>query len=263
MRKLMIAFLLSLTTAVPAMACPVWECQLDVSDYSCGGYHSNCESSYNYSGSFNCSYNYDYGSYNYNECSQERQPIYCQYCGQETWCCTCGGNYDCNYNSDYSYSGQNMSHWANIRDSFGNIIGQAGCGDSIEVCGVDSSDPDRVLIYDYSTGTYGSVLSECVYGGYSWDGSGDNGVYNSYQGSSCAGQQVSWCGDDGRGGFEYDCGYEAPYDGGYSTCEAGESQVTACAVGSSGYAYQYTEEIVTIIRRCMTILGGSCGWACF
>lgn len=235
-----------------ASACPQWECQYPVDDYSCGCSGSDC--------------GYD-GGYRYDEYSAYNQPQYCPYCGNESWACVCGtyteSNYDCNYNSDYTYSGQSMSHWANIRDNCGNIIGQVGSGSSVEVIGTDCNNPDRVMIYDYATGTYGSVLSECVYGGYSWDGSGDNGVYNSYQGSSCAGQQVSWCGDDGRGGFEYDCGYEAPYDGGYSTCEAGESQVTACAVGSSGYAYQYTEEIVTIIRRCMTILGGSCGWACF
>ena len=256
MRKLMIAFLLSLTTAVPAMACPVWECQLDVSDYSCGGYHSNCGSSYNYSGSYNCSYNYDYGSYNYNECSQERQPIYCQYCGQETWCCTCGGNYDCNYNSDYSYSGQNMSHWANIRDSFGNIIGQAGCGDSIEVCGVDSSDPDRVLIYDYSTGTYGSVLSECVYGGYSWDGSGDNGFYNSYQGDNYYVEDFTDCGaaydncSGSYGGYADSCDYNdgCAYNGGYDC----NGFVTEC-----GYSYVRYIEAVTIVRQFEAMSG--CG----
>ena len=95
-----------------------------------------------------------------------------------------------------------MSHWANIRDAYGNIIGQIGTGSSVEVCGADPSNPDRVLIYDYNTGTYGSVLSECVYGGYSWDGTGDNGYYNQYQGDDSCYQQSDYQ-DTGY----TDCGY--------------------------------------------------------
>lgn len=143
-----------------------------------------------------------------------------------------------------------MDHWANIRDSQGNIIGQVGSGQSIEVCGVDPQNPDRVLIYDNTTGAYGSVLGECVYGGYSWDGSGDNGVYNSCQGGSCGIQQTSYC-DDQNG---YDYGYGESYDCGYTPQE---SQTAGCDY--SGCVY-YSEEIITIVRRCMMAVGG--GWLC-
>lgn len=131
-----------------------------------------------------------------------------------------------------------MSHWANIRDCYGNIIGQAGCGDSVEVCGVES-DTGRVLIYDYSTGCYGSVLAECVYGGYQWDGTGDNGYYNSYQGDGC--------------------GYT---DYGYSDC--GYSSGSSC--GSCGNAYSnqgYVTYCETIVQRCVTYgFGYGYGYGC-
>lgn len=151
-----------------------------------------------------------------------------------------------------------MDHWANIRDDCGNIIGQAGAGDNIEVIGQDCSNPDRILIYDYTTGQYGSVLSECVYGGYSWDGSGDNGVFNSYQGDTCTAQQTSYCGDGSQTGYEYGYDYETPYDCGYSSCAAQDGQTTGCSAGPC--VYQYSEEMITIIRRCLTILGGE--WLC-
>ena len=275
-----IVMMLLMTTSVSA--CPLWECQYDVSDYSCG-----CSGSYNCSGSSynycDTSYNYDGGScnysYNYNECSGDRQPIYCQYCGNETWACTCGSyqesnyncsyNYDCGYQESYTCSGNQMDHWANIRDCYGNIIGQVDAGFTVEVCGVDSSDPDRVLIYDYATGTYGSVLSECVYGGYSWDGSGDNGVYNSYQGGICEyeidGDNTALYGDY-NGGCSYiqtgcydsadygDCSYIN--DSGYSNA--------GCGVGYNAYSPSYyVTYCETVVQRCVTYeFGGMSGLRC-
>ena len=270
-----VTILLMMTTSVSA--CPLWECQYDVSDYSCG-----CSGSYNCSGSSynycDTSYNYDGGScsysYNYNEYSGDRQPIYCQYCGNEMWDCTCGtyqeSNYNCNYNYQESYtcSGNQMDHWANIRDCYGNIIGQVDAGSSIEVCGVDSSSPDRVLIYDYATGTYGSVLSECVYGGYQWDGTGDNGYYNQYQGGECGyedyGNYSDCTGSSGYdcGYYETGCGYSTDYaDSGYcydgGGCDNG-------SVGCGGYnAYSqayYVTYCESVVQRCVPYgFGGGFG----
>lgn len=259
MKKLTLTLALTTLTmaltapAAPAAACPLWECQYDINDYNCG-----CAGScggYQTSSSYYCE-------------SSVRQPIYCQYCGHETWDCVCYGydsydySYDCDYDydcgySDYDYgyscsSGYQMTHWANIRDEYGNIIGQAGCGDSIEVCGVES-DTGRILIYDYSTGCYGSVLAECVYGGYQWDGTGDNGYYNSYQGYQ--GYQDRDYGYQDRGYTDYgytDCGYQdSVYSGGGS-----------CAYSNQGYV-TYCE---TIIQRCVTYsFGGArgCGYGCY
>ena len=274
MKKMIIMPLVLMVAAAPVMACPAWECNYDVSDYSCGGNHGCSGSGWEYGDSWGCDYQYDtdecYGesSYVYDEYSYNRQPLYCQYCGNESWACTCGtgSNYNCNYNYDYddcgyqeSYScggsGQ-MDHWANIRDCYGNVIGQAGAGDNIEVCGVDCSDPDRVLIYDYSTGTYGSVLSDCVYGGYQWDGSGDNGYYNSYQGDNCYVDAFNDCGavydncSGGYGGYADTCDYYdgCAYDGGYDC----NGFVTEC-----GYSYVRYIEAVTIVRQFEAMSG--CG----
>lgn len=210
------------------IGCPLWECQYPIDDYNCGcnnaSYQGNC----------------------YNEYSQA-QPIYCQYCGHETWDCVCDRNYDQNcsgyYEENYAESAENyynnyscssisydayMQHWANIRDCAGNIIGQADCGDYVGVIGEDS-DTGRVIIYHYNTGIQGSVLAECVYGGYQWDGTGDNGVYNSYQG-----------GDSCSGGWDevVDCSYSEP----------------SCSVSGTGYGYScasYTE-LISIFRQYIT-----------
>lgn len=283
--KKVIAILMVLLMTASVSACPAWECNYDVSDYSCGGYHGGgCTDSWGYD------YQYDtdcYGesAYTYDEYSTYNQPLYCQYCGNESWACTCGtgSNYDCNYNYDYDYdcgyqetyfcgSGQ-MDHWANIRDCYGNVIGQAGAGDSIEVCRVDSSDPDRVYIYDYSTECYGSVLSDCVYGGYQWDGTGDNGFYNSYQGGNCGyaeNQYYPACASDTYldcGGYAggcyysdyYGCGNDYDYSG---DCYGGyvEQCGSGCSAYSDAYYVTYCE---TIIQRCVTYgFGGMGGLRC-
>ena len=72
---------------ISAGACPNWECQYPVNYYGCG-----------------CNL--------YNEVSYA-QPLYCAYCGNEGWNCTCGYNsnysesnneyYDYDYNEDYDY----------------------------------------------------------------------------------------------------------------------------------------------------------------
>ena len=194
MRKSIFAIVASIMVTTSVGACPAWECQLMIDDWSCGGVHCQSSSS---------------GGYIYDE-NSVRQPIYCQYCGNEMWACTCGTYVDNSYDTgctgyeetydsscstsgsyiydDYTdYSGcgySEMDHWANVRDECGNIIGQIGCGSSVEVIGNDCDNPDRVMVYDASTGLYGSVLRSCVYGGYAWDGTGDNGAYNAYQGYS-------------------------------------------------------------------------------
>ena len=280
MKKSILAIVLAFVLTNLVSACPEWECNLDLNDYSCGGVHS-C-SSYSYT-----------ETYTYNETSA-RQPIYCQYCGHEQWDCICGTysgsvgcidydydydcsggciNYDdydydygcidygCSNNYSYSCGGSQMSHWANIRDCYGNIIGQAGCGDSIEVVGIDSCNPDRVLIYDYSTGCYGSVLSSCVYGGYQWDGTGDNGYYNSYQG----------------GGSNYNCNYDCndygyqdygciDYDYDYSYQDCSYSGGSCYGVNTICAAYStttYTQIVQTIVEQVTYSLGfGNYSYGC-
>ena len=280
MKKLIAALIMVFVLTSSVAACPLWECQYPVDDYSCGcgcsGSSYNCSgSSYNYCDS---SINYDSGSYNcsynYNECSGDRQPIYCQYCGSETWACTCGTyqesnyncsyNYDCGYQESYTCSGSQMSHWANIRDCYGNIIGQVGEGSSVEVCGVDSSNPDRVLIYDYATGTYGSVLSECVYGGYQWDGTGDNGYYQSYQGGNYE-NYGSDCAYSGNCGVDYGYTQTGCYDnydyGNCGDCNSGSYCNSGCGVGYNAFSTEYyLTYCETVVQRCVTYgFGGGFG----
>ena len=270
MKKLLSALAIATMITTTALACPEWECQLDLNDYSCGGVHG-CITQ----------------AYEYNEYSV-RQPIYCQYCGHEQWDCICGTyqqttgcidydyqdsgcidydydyDYDCDYdygyggscNNSYSCGGNRMTHWANIRDCYGNIIGQVGEGSSVEVCGYESG-TGRVLIYDYSTGCYGSVLAECVYGGYQWDGSGDNGYYNSYQGGSgCVNYDYD---------YDYDCydydAYDCGYGGGYEDCSYNGSYGTSlCAAYSTTTYTQIVQTIVEQVTYSMGLgFGGSCG----
>ena len=208
MKKIIVLAMMAaamMTTA--ASACPRWECQYPVEYYGCGCPGTTC----------------------YDESSQA-QPIYCQYCGHEEWDCVCDRDYsqDCGYSESYSGSCSSsayMQHWANIRDCYGNIIGQAGCGDYVGIVGEDY-DTGRVIIYHYDSGIQGSVLAECIYGGYSWDGSGDNGVYNSYQGGGC---DSSW--DE-----VVDCSYSEP----------------SCSVSGSGYGYSSYTELISIFRRYIT-----------
>ena len=189
MKKIIMSAIVSLALASVTSACPLWECNYGYYDYSCG-----CQCSNTVAAAY---------------CNV--QPIiYCQVCGNETWACTCDTydynieteyedieepeiyyDQDCTYNesAECSYSGSSclcMAQWANIRNSCGVIIAQAGAGDLIEICGTEA-DTGRTLIYDKTIGVYGSVLSECIYGTYSWDGSGDNGYYNQYNGSNVCG----------------------------------------------------------------------------
>lgn len=269
MKKLLSALAIATMITTTALACPEWECNLDLNDYSCGGVHGCVTSS--------CSYT---ETYEYNEYSATCQAIYCQYCGHEQWDCICGTyqqttgcidydyqdsgciDYDLDYdygygyggscNNSYSCGGNRMTHWANIRDCCGNIIGQVGEGSSVEVCGYESG-TGRVLIYDYNSGCYGSVLAECVYGGYEWDGSGDNGYYNQYQG----GCVNDW---DYSGAYDcndyYDgCGYadavDCSYGGGYQICAAYSTTT-------------YTQIVQTIVEQVTYSMGlgfgGSCGF---
>lgn len=258
MRKFVVSLITGMMVALCGMtvnACPRWECQYPVDYYGCG-----CPGASSYSATYTESYTQSYTQ-------SYTTATYCQYCGNHTWDCVCG-NYsnDCSsnyndydsgcssydYDNDYdygygcsSYSEYNdydsgcssssyaeMSHWANIRDCNGNIIGQAGCGDSIEVVGVDCNDSSRVLIYDYTTGTYGSVLRECVYGGYQWDGSGDNGYYNCYQGDNYESWDDVSCGYNDCDYDNYDC---SGYDSGCGSYGCGS--VSSGCIGTTYVAY--------------------------
>lgn len=221
----------------------------------------------------------DYCGYQYH-CYQDfsqMQPRFCQYCGAETWACSCGyygyqaqgygygyqqlyqcqaydygyqsqsygydcgyqdqscdygyqdQSYDCNYNQGYqdqscgyqeqSYScgSATMAQWANVRDDCGNIIGSANAGDSIDIYGTCGWDCSRTLIYDYTTGVYGSVLTDCIYGTYVWDGG--------YQETTCSQTGYSDCGYQDYQSCGYDAGYtdagcvdQAPCQSDYQDC---------------------------------------------
>ena len=268
MKKLVIAMMMVMALTAPATACPQWECQLPLDDYSCGGLHSGCTNT--------CT---DTCTPVYDETTAYTQYIYCPYCGHEMWDCICGSYQEvannsgyCDYSGDYcdygdslNYttenncgSGYSMSHWANVRDCYGNIIGQIGTGSSVEVCGADPSNPDRVLVYDYCTGTYGSVLSECVYGGYTWDGTGDNGYYNSYQGGcnenySSYGDCTAYSGDSGYYGG--DCST------GYTDCSSYDGSCGGYGVGGCYDLVRYTEAI-SIVRQ-WEMATGACHTLCW
>lgn len=219
MKKLFVTALLTLMTTATATACPLWECSYPADYYGCG---CQCGTAYQYN---------------------QVQPIYCQYCGNEQWSCTCGSNYNYDYSCDYS-GGCQMIQWANIRDECGNIIGQANAGDWIEIY-YEDCETGRLWIYDYTVGIYGSVLADCVYGTYQWDGSGDNGYYNCYQGDA----DYSGC------DYDYDCG---DYD--YGCCDY---QDTGCGYGAYSNAYYAT--VCETIQRCASYyaVGGGYGWRCW
>ena len=253
------------------ISCPLWSCQYDVNDYSCGC-NCNCNNDYSYSSS---NYNYSSNDYycNYGDgyvdevesCNYQSytQPIYCQYCGNEMWACTCNNNYyESNYDTSNCYSSYSsnsstqMDHWANVRDCYGNIVGQVGEGSNVEVCGIDSSNPDRVLIYDYSTGTYGSVLSECVYGGYQWDGSGCNGYYNQYHGStnsSTTNTCSNTCSNTNYEVYEYDTSaYDSTindYDN-YTECSAISTGCSSDSYIDSSYDECYSNSYNNSYSNC-------------
>ena len=314
MKKFMMGLIIAMMMCVSAAACPLWECNYDVDDYSCG-----CSSSY----SSTSSYSYS-SSYEYNEYSTTRQPIYCQYCGHEQWDCVCGTynnsysydyeesyncntgcidydyDYDCNYNgNNYSYSGggsYQMDHWANVRDCNGNIIGVVGQGSNIQIIGVDSNDSSRVMIYDCSTGTYGSVLASCVYGGYEYSGSSssdysyvNNQSYSSGYNynydydydcnSGCIDYDYQECNYGGGSCNDYvdyvyeDCGYQVgciDYDYGYNNYSGGCSYDYSNVCGGynvgciNAYSNAYIVQVCeTIVQRCVTYnYGGGFGYSC-
>lgn len=186
--------------AAATEACPNWDCQYPVNYYGCG---CSCNSSYGTTayadwicptcgntydeclcgnGSYT-NYNYDY-DYDYNDAGYVEEESYDSYSS---------GIYNTNYVTS-TVNSTSMGHWANVRDCSGNIIGQVNCGDNIQIIGMDSNNSDRVIIYDCNTGIQGSVLIDCVCGTYQWDGTGDNGIYNSYIGNSSGSNYYSICG---------------------------------------------------------------------
>ena len=146
----------------------------------------------------------------------------------------CGYDYD-DYSYDYSYGygyeeeGTVMQHWANLRNASGEIIGCVGAGSSVEVIGVCEDNPSRSLIYDYTTGCYGTVASCYIWGGTAYEyehptewggyyGSGDTWAcdnleyeygyadnWGNYE------EEETYCGYGGYGEYEY-CNYGCEYD---------------------------------------------------
>ena len=232
---------------VSVMAC--------VDDYTCDcdGYYESYDS-YGYGESCGVDYTYDSDyqeCYIYDESSTYNQPLYCPYCGNETWACVCGtgggyidqGYYSGSYSSYSCSSGVEMDHWANVRNECGDVIGRVGAGENVTVLGIDCDEPDRVMVYDSDSGVYGSVLASCVYGGYVWDGNGCTEAYTSSQG---------YCGDaiyanqgycSGSYSEPYDNCYidQGYYDGGYANdCSSYDCQET-CSGGCGSYDNCYVD----------------------
>ncbi len=122
----------------------------------------------------------------------------------------------------YGGGGTSMSHWANLRDECGNIIGQVGAGSSVEVIGVCEDDPSRSLVYDYNTGTYGTVSSVYIYGGSAYEY--ENPTEYSYS-------------TYGNTGYENNC-YENTE---YSTSQNNSYQYSYSEQSSTSYNYEYSE----------------------
>ena len=200
--------------------------QQSYQDQSCG---------YGYQQSYQCQA-YDYGyqdqSYDYGYQDQSYSCGYDQSYQEQSYDC---GYQDqtCSYDqSSYSCGSAVMAQWANIRDDCGNIIGSANAGDSIDIYGVCGWDCSRTLIYDYTTGVYGSVLTDCIYGSYVWDGG--------YQETSCSQTGYSDCGYQ-----DYQsCGYDAGYtDSGYVDQTSCQNDYQDCGYsygGCSGSGSNYT-----------------------
>ena len=62
-------------------------------------------------------------------------------------------------------SAETMSHWAQIRDEQGEIIGRIDAGEEVEVLGVCEDTPYRSEIYYPLEDLYGTVASVYIYGG--------------------------------------------------------------------------------------------------
>ena len=209
--------------------------------YSESGY-SECNYSYNNSYSYGggCGYNEDYYyEENYDDCYYEDDGSYYYNEG-------CGG-YENNYYgegecySDYNAcgSGVQMMHWANLRDTCGNIIGYVSEGSYVEIIGTDCNDCSRTIIYDYSTGLQGSVSTVYIYGGSAYEyenpteyGGGGCGYseygYNEY--SECGGgytysdsgyydMEEEYCYDNESSECGGGCGYYEEVTGGYTDYE--------------------------------------------
>ena len=64
-----------------------------------------------------------------------------------------------------SAAGMEMSHWAQVRDESGEIIGRVEKGEVVNIIGQSTDNPTRTEIYCPGSGLTGSVASVYLYGG--------------------------------------------------------------------------------------------------
>lgn len=257
-------------------------------------YNSNSGGGYQVNTAYDCSYEASYTEYNNS---------YCHLCGLTWDACKCydyqeeydyeysysycGSDYSggCSYSGDcsdsytgedygYSYQecGWQMAHWANLRDAGGNVIGCVGQGASVEVIGQCEDNPSRTLVYDYSTGCYGTVASVYLYGGSAWEYEhpAEWGVYDcSYSedyvdcnvASAYQEEKVYTCYDEttpwAAGGYcnteiYNDCGYYEEYGSGSDQCY--------CPDDDAEYYISVDVEADTInlVNNGVIIISGSC-----
>lgn len=205
-----------------------------VNNYGVMNYYSNSGSGYQANASYECNYeataeydnsychlcglgwdlctcyddiDYDYGydTTDYSGCGYDYDNSYSDYdcswdgSSSEYYDCYSGGSAS-GYCSSYfaSVSGISMAHWANMRDAAGNIIGCVDAGASVQIIGTCEDNPARTLIYDYSTGCYGTVASCYLYGAsdYIYENPTEWGGYSGYgschygDSSGCSMQEV-------------------------------------------------------------------------
>lgn len=223
-----------------------------VNNYGTMNYYSNSGSGYqaveNYVVNTECDYVSDYCGLCgltwdvctcYDDDVVEEEDYYGESSGDYSGDWSCGGYSGCTYSSGVSdyccnqgYQGRVMAHWANLRDACGNIIGCVDAGASVEIIGECEDNPSRTLIYDYTTGCYGTVASVYLYGGsdYEYENPTEWGAC----GSSVYDETTPWAADNPNWIEANDCGYSyEEYDYnvyGYDDCayQAVETDYTEC-----------------------------------
>ncbi len=99
-------------------------------------------------------------------------------------------------------AGTEMSHWAQIRDESGEVIGRVEEGENVEILGECPDNPSRTMVYYPAGGLKGSVASVYIYGGTEYEY--ENPYDYVYKGT----QQAGETGTEGTGDSEGNTSYE-------------------------------------------------------
>ena len=116
---------------------------------------------------------------------------------------------------------------ANIRDAYGNIIGTGSEGDYVEVQGYDEN--GRVIVYDYTNGTCGTVVSGSLDGEYYYEPESYYDDYDCYYEENDVNYDCdcdeTYSEDVGCYETYYDCPENYSYTPELETCEYNETYV--------------------------------------